>query len=36
MGSKNFDMEKIIRLLISLIKEQEGVEIIYTLEKKTA
>lgn len=29
------DMEKIIRVLISLIEEQESVKIDYTLEKKT-
>lgn len=29
------DMEKIIRVLISLIEEQERVKIDYTLEKKT-
>ena len=29
------DMEKIIQVLISLIEEQEHVEIDYTLEKST-
>jgi hypothetical protein len=29
------DMEKIIRVLISLIEGQESVKIDYTLEKKT-
>lgn len=29
------DMEKIIQVLISLIEEQERVEIDYTLEKRT-
>lgn len=29
----NFDMEKVIRVLIELLEEQEGVKIEYTLEK---
>lgn len=30
---KNFDMEKVIRVLIELLEEQEHVKIEYTLEK---
>lgn len=29
----NFNMEKVIRVLIELLEEQEGAEIKYTLEK---
>lgn len=30
------DMEKVIQVLISLLEEQENVEIEYTIEKNTA
>lgn len=38
MDTKKLNMEKVIQLLISLLEEQEGVKIEYTLEKvdKTA
>lgn len=33
MAENAISMEKIIQVLISLLEEQEGVEIPYTLEK---
>lgn len=33
LNFKNFDKEKVLRVLIELLAEQEGAEVEYTIEK---